>query len=266
MWLSKKEMEELLSDAGEITEGETRNVHHCKQGSGNDRLYIASKFDCFLFYCHHCHKKGKLPKTLAKYKQYVSSSPPPLPKTASLPSDMEYDLSLWPIEARVWIEKAKLKQAIIKDNEIGYSKWMQRVVIPVIFQGEYRGFVARRIYEEGPKYFARKQGTLLYQKHNEGNTIVIVEDILSCLKLYQAGKNSCALLGTHISDELIYFLVKEYSNFIIWLDDDKPEVKMSQISLKNRLSVFGNVQIVKTPFDPKEYTEEEIEEVLGCLK
>lgn len=37
----------------------TVNIHHCKDGPGNDKLYITRKDDgTILAYCHHCGKRG----------------------------------------------------------------------------------------------------------------------------------------------------------------------------------------------------------------
>ena len=48
MRFSFKEMKDIYNSLSyELEEGQTINIHHCKQGHGNDRLYISHKGAAF---------------------------------------------------------------------------------------------------------------------------------------------------------------------------------------------------------------------------
>ena len=265
-----KEMRELLEEAGELEEGQSINIHHCKEGHNNDRLYITNKGEATLFYCHHCSKRGALKNKLAAYKKYARASEGGTKhyhQSSMLPNDINTVPSTWPIEALKWPLTAKLSFTDMEALGLAYSPRINRVCVPVTFAGEYRGFIARRIEGDGPKYLARykqeDRDNFIYARcSQESSTVVIVEDVLSCAKLEKAGYNVVALLGTHISDSLIHFLSSNFSTYIEWLDDDNPDVKMKQVKLRNQLSLYGNVRLVKTPNDPKTYSIKEIQDIL----
>lgn len=265
MKFSYKELLELKESAGELGEHETANVHHCKHGRNNDRCYVTNTGEAYLFYCHHCHKAGKLFNKLASYKKHISKQEAKLPNSYHMPSTIEKDVSLWPVEARIWPQQASLTRDQIEEVGMGWDERTGRVCIPVSFEGMYRGYVARRIRGNGPKYIARRNDAtkFIYTKHAvDDGRVVIVEDILSCIKLYYCGINAVALQGTAIDDSLLNYLTSNYSVFDVWLDNDNPQVKMNQVKALKRLELFGECRIIKTDKDPKEYDKEEIEEWL----
>ena len=265
MKFSYKELLDLKELAGELGENETTNVHHCKHGRNNDRCYVTNTGEAYLFYCHHCHKAGKLRNKLATYKKHTAPPKDKLPKSFLMPSTLEKDVRLWPIEARMWPQKASLTADMIKEVGMGWDERTGRVCLPVSFEGQYRGYVARRIRGDGPKYLARRNDVnkFIYAKHAIDNGhVVLVEDILSCIKLYFCGINAVALQGTSIDDSLLNYITENYSEFDVWLDNDNPQVKMNQVKVARRLELFGECRIIKTDKDPKEYSREEIEECL----
>lgn len=266
MKFSYKELLHLKELAGELGEGETTNVHHCKHGRNNDRCYVTNKGDCYLFYCHHCGATGRLGTKLAAYKKKTSKRETALPKTFLMPASAEANVSKWPIEARMWPQRASLTTKQIEEVGMVWDERTGRVCLPVSFEGMYRGYVARLIKGDGPKYLARRNdiNKFIYAKHcNNSGSVVLVEDILSCIKLYYCGYNAVALQGTAIDDSLLNYVTSNYNDFIIWLDNDNAQVKMNQIKLQKKLSLFGNTKMIKTDKDPKEHSKEEIEKCLA---
>ena len=268
MKFSYKEMRDILEDVGELEEGQSVNIHHCKDGHNNDRLYITNKGEVTLFYCHHCAKRGSLKNNLATYKRYTrTSGEKRYHQSSMLPSDINTVPSTWPVEALKWPLTARLSFTDMETLGLAYSPRINRVCVPVTFSGEYRGFIARRIEGDGPKYLARykqeDRDYFIYARcPYDSSTVVIVEDVLSAAKIEKAGYNVVALLGTHISDSLIHFISSNYSTYIEWLDDDNPDVKMKQVKLRHQLSLYGNVRLIKTPNDPKTYSINEIQDIL----
>lgn len=262
MRIPYKELLDLKDKAGDLDEGETINIHHCKEGKDNDRCYVTNKGDCYLFYCHHCGGYGKVSEKLATYKKKIKKEATRLPNSFSIPSTAEKDVRRWPIEARLWPQRASLTREQIEEVGMVWDERSGRVCIPISFDGEYRGYVARLINGDGPKYLARRNDLahFIYAKHAEPTKrVILVEDILSCIKLYYSGYNAVALQGTSIDDTLLNYITKHYNDFIIWLDNDNPQVKMNQVKLQKKLSLFGTTRIIKSEVDPKEYSKEEID-------
>lgn len=270
MRLPYKDLLELKEAAGDLEEGETTNVHHCKDGRNNDRCYVTNKGECWLFYCHHCGGYGKLNEKLATFKRKTkesstTSSLSKLPNSFNLPSTGESDVRRWPVEARMWTQRASLTREQIEEVGMLWDERSGRVCIPISFNGEYRGYVARLIRGDGPKYLARRNdvSNFIYAKHcNPSSVVILVEDILSCIKLYYCGYNAVALQGTSIDDTLFNYVTKHYKEFVVWLDNDNAQVKINQVKLLTKLKLFGKTKIVKTPKDPKEYNKEEIDKWL----
>lgn len=265
MKLTQKEMRTILDSVGGLEEGDTINTHHCKQGSNNDRLYISHKGDAILFYCHHCGGKGAIRVKYAAVKRKLSTGHhlPPRHST-TMPYDCVDASERWPIPAEKWLISCGIKKHEALSRGIKYSAKLNRVVIPIVFNGEYKGYVARQLDGEGPKYLARcKDSTdFIYSLPSPTKEVVLVEDIASCIRV--AEHTSCvALQGTDISEELLSYLITNWSSFIIWMDDDNPQVKLKQAKLLNRLGMFGSVKLIKTEHDPKTYSSKEIEEYLN---
>lgn len=265
MKFQRKEMQKLLETIGDIAEGETINTFHCKEGNNNDRLYITNKGDVYVFYCHHCQSRGALPVSRAAYKRAVRGAKECYHHSYMLPSDALTEPSKWPVEALKWPLSAGLTFSEMAGLNLQYSKKLDRVCIPISYSGQYRGFLARRVGKEGPKYLARQndRDNFIFHKHvTDNNIIVIVEDVLSAYKISKAGYNTLALMGTHLTDSMLSLVSSNYNNYIIWMDNDNPDVKLAQASVKKQLGLYGGVRIVKTNSDPKSYTTDEIKSIL----
>jgi DNA primase len=95
--------------------------------------------------------------------------------------------------------------------------------------------------------------------YGKGDTIILVEDVLSAIKIarlrYQ-GYCSSPLLGSSLSEKSRDILRKNFKNIYIWLDRDKAN---QAIDIRNNLKSFGiNSKVIITKLDPKEYNKEEI--------
>jgi DNA primase len=266
MNFQRQEMETLVADL-DLAIDETAHIHHCKEGQGNDRMYITNKEDCYLFYCHHCGSKGKLNKKFKYYNRHVSPERRAVKHISTEPpQDALYKAIEFPVKAISWLAKSKLTLQQVEQQGIWWSERLQRVGIPVVADG-YQGFIARNIDTDGAKYLVRRKDAekfIFRRKPNkDSKTVVIVEDAMSCIRLSYAGYNSVALQGTALTDTMLAYLIDNYTRFVLWLDDDKPEVKIKQVKIKQELELFGNVSMRKTPNDPKEYTRDELRLIVG---
>ena len=262
----------------------TVSKHHCKSGVGNDRLYITRCEDGYtiLAYCHHCGKKGKHNQkdgmTIEQMKAFK-----PVEKSRSgkytMPSATLLQCnSKTPVVAQQWVRKARVTLEEADAHGMRWSKEHDRVIIPVTTFGQLSMIQSRRIMDEdsGPKYcnyknfdglpFRSFHPSLSTHKFvlNSKASVVIVEDALSCIRVGR--QLPCiALMGTHLSDIMLsYLIAKRFKNFLVFLDDDNPEVKWRQQDLHKRLSMFGKVAVVHTDgTDPKELDEDDLELVLA---
>ena len=261
-------MKRMLDDVGPLAEGQTVNVHHCKDGHNNDRCYISNVGERTLFYCHHCGNKGSLTNSLAAYKRKTQGAVRYPSLNHNLPADGITEPSEWSVEATVWLNNAGLSYQDAKNRGFCYSPRFNRVCIPINFDGEYIGYTGRLVGGEGPKYLARSKredrDKLIYINNNiTSKEVFIVEDILSSIRINNLNYNSISLLGVNINNTLLNYITKYYNMYYIWLDNDNPTVKMKQIELKNRLSLFGTVKLIKTDNDPKCYSDSELQTIIN---
>jgi len=271
---SIKEMKSLLDEVGELLENQTVSIHHCKSGHNNNRLYITNRGEVTLFYCHHCHKKGALSNSRARYKKHILTTVGEgkcyhhSRMYTTLPSDGITDPLKWPTTALKWAIKGRLSVTNMQDMGMVYSPRTKRVHVPITFKGKYVGNLARRVEEDNTaKYLANcdniEEFNYVLWSNNPNKTVVLVEDVLSAYRLHLLGFNSCALMGTHIKPSLLNHISQHCNDFIIWLDNDNPEVKLAQAKLREQLSLFGNTRLIKTDKDPKEMKDNEILEMLN---
>lgn len=114
-----------------------------------------------------------------------------------------------------------------------------------------------------PKYLnlrANRQGVFfcIFDKNEEAT--ILVEDILSAIAVARAGFKSVALLGSFIGPDL--FPVIPTKRVQVWLDPDKRKDAV-KFAAKLRANGFCSSAVVLPNKDPKEYSPEEIREILG---
>lgn len=258
--------------------GEQTHVNHENCPAGADRkkrLYIKHLSDGgHLFYCHHCSCSGiyRTKITNVHFKKQ-SHLVPKDPKDIRLPIDIVKDTTLWPSTAHGWLIKYGITKDEVKNNGIVYSPSLDRLLFPLYMDGDYIGWQGRRLSddEEKPKYITmvdrlRTTGNCSQHRQPSGSdNAIIVEDILSAIKTGRQGIDSIALLGSHPTPELINWIASRYKNIFIWLDNDKPEVKKQQQKLNNLFKVLvnGEVKLILTDKDPKDYSDQEIKDKLN---
>lgn len=256
--------------------GEQVRVNHEGCPAGEDtkrRLYIRRAEDgiTILAFCHHCRKRGSY-NTFATSNIKAAKSRY-LPKSSVKSEYVHYPASScrepreWPSAARAWLYRYGITNKEIDSYGIFYNPDNLRVGIPVFGSGGVGAIQYRRIFpqwDSGPKYTTISSATVpLYRSRSwtSGSSVVLCEDAISTIK---CGRHlpAAALIGTYLRDEHIYELVDRFDTFIIFLDDDNSDVRKQELLLKNRLDVFGSARIIHTEKDPKEYSDDELQEIL----
>ena len=258
-------------DLKHIGEGEQVKRNHINCPAGRDtkqRLFVKKTEGKLLMYCHHCQGRGAIQgqrRFIKSSKNVVTESVLTLPPDlTTVPRDMN-------VHGSVWLSKYGINEAERKHYMLGWSDYHNRIILPVwnLERTELIAFQRRRIlpHDTMPKYLTTRRA---YHKHpvwygsnhREGDTLVITEDILSAVKVNRVCM-SLSLLGTHLPDAVLHWIVNHYSRVLLWLDDDGPAVRQHQRNIMKRLALFMDARILKTEHDPKEYHHDEIREIVN---
>lgn len=166
-------------------------------------------------------------------------------------SALEVD-SVIPRHALSWLKKYGITDEEITLNGIG---WNQDLEILVLLKTD--GYYQGRNFKEGSYIKYISKGNKPLTSYGEGDKIILVEDILSAIKVSrQNNGRSIALLGSSLSKQVEDYLLKENKEVYIWLDRDKAK---TSIRMKNRLRELGlNCKSIVTELDPKELNCNEI--------
>ena len=180
---------------------------------------------------------------------------------------------LIPPQALAWFYRYELTDDDMDTHYIGYSPKLERVICPIyspedkllgwqgrdIFYTRNKELYSKNKIKKQPlKYYTEYNNKLskiyfkIYNNNNIYKNIIIVEDILSCIKVYNKYKyNSVALLNSNLNTSVINDLdLRSYSSVLIWLDPDAHLKSMKGAVRWQQLGV--NAVSVRTDGDPKE--------------
>lgn len=245
----------------------TRAVCHGECGTGR-ALVINHDPDKYRCYCFRCglsqfESKGYMTLEQLAHIKAMNEAAALASESVALPLDINYDSSLWPTEARMWLYKASIYGSVLDSARIGYSPELGRVILPVYKDQEVIYYQGRAIFAgQEPKYLNPKTANrpIWYGKQaEESDTIVVTEDILSAIRVGEVTQ-SCSILGTKL-DTASAGALSKYRRVIIWLDGDTAGVE-GALSISKTLGLVTDTRIVRTERDPKEYTNQQINEIL----
>lgn len=201
---------------------------------------------------------------LARIRELNELAEQPLTKL-ELPNDFTEDI---PRHARQWLFKAGITPSIWKQYGIGYSKQLERVILPIYSaNGELIWFQARAILEgQKPKYIqpSRYKGDVVFRsvtaRGNDSSFTVITEDILSAIRVGRSNP-AIAILGTKITTEQAGLL----RNYVcaVWLDPDKAGIRGSR-NIRRTLGLVTDTFDVQSDVDPKNLSNKQIKEILDA--
>lgn len=241
----------------------------------------------------HCFSCGyhRFPKTYVRKVQHASEN------KAVLPDDFTREI---PAEGWRWLLKYGLPYSYWAPFT-GYSEATDRLVFlvgqPTRFStGRYLGGTGRErvhgvlenlesgsaavgrfglatqgdaheSYRREPtkwKIWGNKTSYIEVLGKEKDGPVVLVEDLISAHKVAQVA-TAIPLFGTRVSDQVLHLLIGLKRPVVLWLDADQYTLLAPKL---NRLQTFlgAPVRYVKTEKDPKEYSLEEIKEILNVLK
>jgi DNA primase len=268
-----------LQQAKKLPEGQQDRIPHTC-GDGRPLVIHHDQDDLWAF-CHRCgwyahlaHDHESLTDRLAKRRsrEVVDSV---LQRRVELPNPVNFDMTTWPSEAKVWLFKAGLDVQDVANLGAYWHEHSGRVVIPVVDGGTVKYWQARAVDGRDPKYInPRVDRAGLVAKFGTGKTLVLVEDVLSA---YRVGKlaESWSLLGTKVPDEILAKVLARGGPVAVWLDPDwsrpagrRPGVLAARKVIRKLSNAGVQARMILSRADPKLLSDREIRAALndvgGC--
>ena len=134
--------------------------------------------------------------------------------------------------------------------------------------GDVSGFATKRLYKSSgehktelfwdrapPRYYAPN-----YRFPGAGGAIWVVEDCLSCLKMWSIGCPSIALLGTSMHETVATALLGRFRSVNICLDPDATDKAFGMV--RDYKLLFDKMSVVVLKADPKDTPLAELEKLL----
>lgn len=215
-------------------------------------------------WCYSCHY-STYPSGIERFKGTIANTVlEKEPLTLPVDCDINY-----PSRALKWIEQYELTRVDLLNNNVMWSESMQRLIFPVYadgwllaWQGRYFGTQSSAVAKIAKWY---GKGNLKGTLHilGKGTSLVLVEDVVSAMKVAKCGVRAMPLFGCVVGDRFKWLktVLQPSDRCLIWLDPDKhtesiKEAKLGVLYGLNCSPVFSEV-------DPKELEYSEIERVLN---
>ena len=160
-----------------------------------------------------------------------------------------------PQKAMKWLLSYGISQEDI--NEFGI-KWDVKNQLLVLLD-TIKYWQGRSFDKHKPKYMS--SGVKPFTIYGKGDTLVLVEDIVSAMRICRTREFcSAPLLGSSMSYDFENEIVNRFKTVLVWLDRDKA---INALRIKRKLQQRGvDSRVIVTDNDPKEYSKGEILEWL----
>ena len=171
--------------------------------------------------------------------------------------DMLGNFSEIPRNAMKWLLSYGISQEDIQEHGI---KWEPRKQLLVLL--DTAKYWQGRVFDPNSKMKYLSSGIKPLTIYGEGDTLVLVEDIISAMRVARTHSGFCSapLLGSSLSYEFENQIVESFKRVYVWLDRDKT---LNALRIKRKLQQRGlESRVIVTDNDPKEYSRGEILEWL----
>jgi len=144
-------------------------------------------------------------------------------------------------------------------NNLLWSSSQQWLIFPYIENGVLFAWQARNFKEHGPKWLTFGQVTdNIYILGDTSKVPILVEDIVSAMKIKQAGGTAIPLFGCTIGLKRSQKLMARFKLVSLWLDPDKRKETVLEAHKAFKLGL--HMRVVLSDADPKEHTVDQIRE------
>ena len=264
---------EVKEAASKLSNGDSTYIPH-EGCTTNAKMWVYKNKNGYGFYCNKCGEKGFKHRGIVPLRELVKDKEEgktEFQKDIALPEDISLDIDDFPLDARLWLYKADIRDYQIEKYGIGYSKYLHRVILPVYDEtGELLMWQGRGLTPHQTKYYnvrgSGKSGYFFkswvsYNKihSHTWDRVVVVEDVLSVIKVGRSCP-TVAGLGTSLSQAQINYL-GNFNRVTFWYDDDKGGLKGSEKGMK-ALSLITKVDRIRTQLDPKNLSYDEINQII----
>lgn len=253
--------------------GRRKRVNHdCGPGS---TLLLSRDADGFRAFCFRCNDGATAPNPqesladkVARLSRFAEAEKA-CNVLRSLPEPKVADVSAWPKKAALWLYKAGIGRAEIGRLGAYYHPPTDRVVLPILENGESIFWQARALDGRQPKYMAPAvDRTKVLPVFGASRIPTLTEDILSAFKVGLVGEG-WAVMGTKLSAYGIGKLMERGSGCNVWFDNDLPpvfQVNRGQIAARKLIKQLRAYNIpvrnIVSAKDPKLHTRDEIRNYL----
>jgi DNA primase len=164
-----------------------------------------------------------------------------------------------------WLLQYHLTLEQIKKHQIQWSASEKRLIFPVrTGSGKYLGWVGRDFSGEPNRPKWKAVGPLHSEIVRIGSAggkwrLVVVEDIVSAIRV-SAITHAVPLFGTHMNQAVFSRLCQIADTVTVWLDEDRAS---EGLALALKISKWVPANVVITPLDPKEYTNDVLKQYLS---
>lgn len=223
-------------------------------------------YSCYCFRCeepsshdfvsHGTRSIGEIQRHKRELQE-AKGKPPHLPHDA-----------VWTIPvAYAWFLKFGISLVEATSRGFMWSDFFNRVVVPIYNRDIDRlDAVHMRAVrpDDKPKWIniGRPSPDAMYwacsDPYRENQIIVVVEDLISAIKIDMAGFDAVAILGSDITDTQVQRIIKERDSVLVWFDNDAAGRKGQRDAIKQFQMQGVQVYQILSDADPKTYSREEI--------
>lgn len=262
-----------LKIAKSLPAGYKVRVRCCRK---DNSMLVSYDTKCYRAYCFRCGRKEWKPvgmRTLAQIMLDRRNLEAIKKNGVSMPQDF---VNVVPAPHNLWYLTKGLTGEDMQQNGVGWSEQAQRIVLPVRLDGHLMALQLRAVHgDQKPKYLNPEGPSVakavFYPCGMEYSTetafVVVVEDILSAIKLDKAGIPAVSVLGTNPTDARLNRILQTSKTVLWWFDNDTAGRRGSQQG-KFLTELSGGIGIeIYTNEDPKCYDLQTIKDtVKGHLR
>jgi hypothetical protein len=225
----------------------------CKNCGSSDAVEPYDNGD----YCFSCHTKSSNQKRLTlENDQATQKNPKEIKLTNIIPDKF---LS--------WLYSRGLTKETVDHFQLQYDELSGSIAYPVKPGSKLVGYQLRDLNKNIKivKYVSPVEPFYFLALRNNLPTVVIVEDPISAMRLWQDGQvNAIALLGTNLKTENKLQIVAEYTKIIVWMDGDIAGYGAARM-IEINCSPWSETKILFTQKDPKDHSVDELRFVLEAV-
>lgn len=171
----------------------------------------------------------------------------------------------YPEQCLEWVGKYELDRNDLLTNNVMWSESWKRLIFPVYDEFGIAAWQGRYFGEDKTKakWFGRGDLKNIYNILGSSGILVLVEDIVSAIKIAKAGFMAMPLYGCVIGTERfkrLFLLFGKQVGVVVWLDEDKHREALKEAKLG---ALYGmDCRVVFSKRDPKDENFNSIKEIL----